>query len=111
MWRDEGWLVDIIQAAQNAIHFCTVSTVEELTANVKDTSAILYQIAIIGEAAGNVSEGFKSNHPEIPWAKIRGMRNRVVHDYRNIQSVILWDILINELPELIKLIEPHVPSD
>lgn len=41
-----------------------------------------------------------NNH--IPWRKIRGMRNRIVHDYEGIQLNIVWDVLIDFLPELIK---------
>ena len=71
---------------------------------LQDASA--FDISTIGEAASQVSEDFQSQHPEIPWAKMRGMRNRLVHifDYEQINYNILWIVATVELPEL----EPRI---
>ena len=65
-------------------------------------SAIAFDISTIGESAANISEEFQKDHPEIPWAKMRGMRNRLVHifDYEQIDYEIVWDVAVNALPEL-----------
>ena len=67
---------------------------------LQDASA--FDIATIGEAASNVSDEFKAKHPEIPWIKMRGIRNRLVHifDYGQIDYDIVWIVATKELPDL-----------
>ena len=67
---------------------------------LQDASA--FDISTIGEAAAHVSEEFQQAHPEIPWIKMRGIRNRLVHifDYEQIDYDIIWTVATVELPEL-----------
>lgn len=55
-------------------------------------SAAAFDISTVGESAANISEDFQQVHPEIPWTKMRGMRNRLVHifDYEQIDYDIVW---------------------
>ena len=67
---------------------------------LQDASA--FDISTIGEAASHVSEEFQFEHPEIPWIKMRGLRNRLVHifDYEQINYDIIWRVATVELPDL-----------
>ena len=62
--------------------------------------AVLYDIAVIGEAARNISNWLKQAHPEVPWVQIISMRNRVVHEYFNVGLDLVWRAVETELPEL-----------
>ena len=62
--------------------------------------AVLYDIAVIGEAARNISIWLKQAHPEVPWVQIISMRNGVVHEYFNIRLDLVWQAVETELPEL-----------
>ena len=75
---------------------------EEFLADEMRQSAAAFDISTIGESAANISEEFQKDHPEIPWVKMRGMRNRLVHifDYEQIDYEIVWDVARNALPEL-----------
>ena len=61
--------------------------------------ALLHAIQIVGEAAGRISTEFRDQHPQIPWALISGMRNRLVHAYFDINHDILWTTVTESLPE------------
>ena len=72
------------------------------------------QIEIIGEAVSKLSADLRAAHPEVPWAKIIGMRNRLVHDYLKVDSEIVWTVLSEEIEPLrahteaiLKTREPH----
>ena len=65
-------------------------------------------IEIVGEAASRVSEEFKSAHPDIPWRKIVGTRNILVHGYQQVDLDILWDIIESDLPELATQLEQEL---
>ncbi len=64
--------------------------------------AVLYNIAIIGEAANKISQTQREKHSEIPWDAIINMRHRIVHDYGNINVQTVQDVLDNDLPVLKK---------
>lgn len=60
-------------------------------------------IGIVGEAAKqllDVAPDFSSKHPEIPFAQVYGMRNRVIHGYSTVNPHIVWDSVRDEVPEL-----------
>ena len=56
---------------------------------------------IVGEVANKIDEDFKTKNPQIDWKRIRGLRNRIVHDYFGIDYEIVWNIITDDLEELI----------
>jgi uncharacterized protein with HEPN domain len=71
----------------------------------KTIDVVIRNFEIIGEAANRLSNDFKENHPEIDWHRIRGFRNRIVHDYFGIDFTIVWKIKNSFLPALISKLE------
>ena len=61
--------------------------------------AVIRNFEIIGEAAKNVHEWIKSKYPLVPWKEMYYMRNKIPHEYFGIDYEIIWDIIINYLPE------------
>lgn len=61
---------------------------------------IVHHLQLIGEATRHLSSGLKSQHQEIPWARIIGMRNILVHDYFAIDLTAVWQAVAVDLPEL-----------
>jgi uncharacterized protein with HEPN domain len=57
-------------------------------------------LEIIGEAVKNLSDAFKENNPQIEWKEIAGMRDRLIHRYFTIDLDIVYEVVINRLPEL-----------
>ena len=62
--------------------------------------ALVKEIEILGEAATQISEDFRFSRPDIPWAMIRGMRNRLIHAYSDVNVALVWSTVISDLPEL-----------
>ncbi|MBI2941318.1 MAG: DUF86 domain-containing protein [Chloroflexi bacterium] len=62
--------------------------------------AVVRQLEIVGEAARNLSESFRQAHHELPWAEIISMRNRMIHAYFNVNLVIVWEVVQQEVPGL-----------
>jgi uncharacterized protein with HEPN domain len=71
----------------------------------KTIDAVVRNFEIIGEAANKINPDFRSKHPEIEWNRIRGLRNRIVHDYFGIDYEIVWEIVESYLSELIERLE------
>lgn len=62
--------------------------------------ACIKQLEIIGEASDHISDDVKSENIEIDWRQIKGMRNIFVHEYFGIDTRLVWDIIIYDLPDL-----------
>jgi len=60
----------------------------------------MHQIEVIGEASNNVSDEFQEKHSELPWMQMRAIRNKIVHDYRELNLDVIWDTARNDLPAL-----------
>jgi uncharacterized protein with HEPN domain len=60
---------------------------------------------VSGEAATAVSEDLRCETPDIPWAKIKGMRNRLIHAYSDVNIGLVWSTVVSDLPVLIAHLE------
>ena len=69
------------------------------------TRAFSRSIEIIGEAVKNISPIFRSEHSDIDWKKISGMRDKVIHQYFSVDYDLIWDAVINKLPAVRKRIK------
>ncbi len=81
MNRDSASLLDIVNAAKRVLLFAEGLDKSVLATNEEKQSAILYQVLIIGEATKRLSVEFRSQHLEIPWKDIAGMRDILAHQY------------------------------
>jgi len=68
----------------------------------KTISACAFTVSQIGELVKELTEGLQNKNTAIPWKSIRGMRNRIVHNYENIDLAVLWGTIEKSLPELRK---------
>jgi len=111
MRHDDAYLLDRLLAAREAGTFTADLTFTEFKRNRMAQLAILKAVELVGEAASQISPEGKEAHPEIPWAKIIGMRNRLVHGYFNVNLERVWETVEQDLPHLIALLEPLVPPE
>ena len=92
---------DIIDSANKILDYTNNLSFEEFTKDGRTIDAVIRNFEIIGEAANRLSEDFKEEHSNIDWHRIRGFRNRIVHDYFGIDYSIVWEIKELFLPNLI----------
>ncbi|HUX35676.1 MAG TPA: DUF86 domain-containing protein [Candidatus Paceibacterota bacterium] len=95
-------ILESIEAAEG--YACGVSF-EEFLKSLKDQDAVIRRIEIIGEAVKNLPETLKNKYTDIPWRKIAGMRDVLVHEYFDLDIKTTWDTVQNDLPEFKKQIQ------
>ena len=75
--------------------------------------AVVRQLEIIGEATKRLSRDLRSQHPEVPWVpwrRIAGMRDVLIHDYMGVDLEAVWDVTQYRIPELKRQVEVILPS-
>jgi uncharacterized protein with HEPN domain len=100
MPRDQESLIDISTAIKRIQRYTDKISRLDLESNDEKLSAVLYQIAIIGEATKRLSQTFRQQHPEISWREMAGMRDVIVHEYDQLDFDVVWDIVENKLSSL-----------
>jgi uncharacterized protein with HEPN domain len=95
----------MLEAIGNVQEYVRGMTFQEFAADKKTLRAAAYEIGIIGEAARHVPPEARRRCPDIPWDKMQGIRNVVVHEYFRLDVAILWQTITQSLPPLI----PHLP--
>ena len=78
---------------------------ERFLSDETTAEAVLYNFAIIGEAASKIPRVLREKYSTIPWPQMIGMRNIVIHEYFRIDLEILWDTIQNRLPELLPVLQ------
>ena len=100
--RDWRIRVDDIMAAVDAIMVYTHGMDRAaFGADRRTVDAVVRNMIVIGEAAARVPEDVAVAHPEIPWARMRGLRNLAVHEYFGVDEDVLWDTVTVNLPAVL----------
>jgi len=81
-------------------------TLDDLINDDYFSHAVRSAIEVIGEAATNVPDRIKSENPDIPWREMAALRNRIIHGYFRIDYSIVWNVIVQDLPE----IEPKISA-
>jgi len=93
-------LEDIIKSIQKIKNYTNGMSAEEFFTDDKTLDAVIRNFEIIGEASNRVPDEIRDKFNDVNWHRIRGFRNRIVHDYMGIDYEIVWQIIVNELVDL-----------
>ncbi len=104
-------LEDMLQSAKRIKQYVNNYDYHLFISDNKTVDAVIRNFEIIGEAANRIDPDFRDNNPEIEWKRIRGFRNRIVHDYLGIDYEIVWSIIENYLDELIDWLETIIANN
>lgn len=93
-------LSDILASIEKIKAYTADNTFDTFIEDSKTIDAVVRNFEIIGEAANRLPEDFKDSHTGVNWFRIRGFRNRIVHDYMGIDFQIVWTIIEKDLHQL-----------
>lgn len=111
MQRDPQFLLDMLQSAELITTYIGQFSKDDFFENVQLQDSVIRRLLVIAEAARRVSEAARQTLPNISWKEINGMRNRLVHEYNDVDLSIVWDVVQNEIPTLINELQSQVPPE
>lgn len=103
--NDHVYLEHILESIRKIEGFLTGITKFEFDRSVLIQDAVIRNIEIIGEATKKISKQFTQTHPEIPWQDMAGMRDKLIHDYLDVDLEVVWKTVESDLPLLKELIQ------
>jgi len=107
--RDSGYLWNLMEAGRRIQEFTAAVTFNEYVLHALLPSAVERQFEKMGEAARKVSTSFRTEHPEIPWKRIVGLRNILTHRYYAVDNAQIWTIIHDELPPVLDVVGRLLP--
>ena len=97
--KGDGFYLDkIVADLKFVIDHTKGMTQTEMEENDLLIDSVMFRIVQVAENGAKLSEAFRMAHPDIPWAAIRGMRNRIVHNYGVVSMTVVYDTVINHIP-------------
>ncbi len=102
--RVQEFLRHIAEAIERAGRYIErLDSIDAFRQNRRDQDAVIRNIEIIGEAASRIQKHapeFVVLHPQLPWIEMRGMRNKMIHDYFDVDLRVVWNTIKEDLPRL-----------
>ncbi|MHB8763140.1 MAG: HepT-like ribonuclease domain-containing protein [Deferrisomatales bacterium] len=112
MSRDERmFLSDILARCDRLLAYTSEMDFASFSADPKTFDAVTRNLQIIGEAVRRISPETRAAHPEVPWRKIAGLRDLVIHEYFGIDEEIVWDAAKNHIPRLRERVQAILDGD
>jgi uncharacterized protein with HEPN domain len=105
MQRDKSYLIDMLNAAKQALDYVGEKNLESFLNDPQCQDAVIRRLEIIGEAASRISKETKIAFPGLPWTEMIRMRNLLIHEYEKVDPVIVWETVKADLNELIQTLE------
>ncbi len=95
------YLDDMRMAAEKVLRYTEGVDLAHFVDDDKTYDAVVRNLEVIGEAAKHVPAEVQVRYPEVTWRSIAGLRDIVAHEYFGIDEDILWDIVVNQVPQLL----------
>jgi uncharacterized protein with HEPN domain len=111
MQRDLQFLLDMLQSAELIMTYTAQCTKDEFVESVQLQDAVIRRLLVIAEAARRISETTRQTLTNISWQEINGMRNRLVHEYDDVNLDIVWEVIQSEIPSLIEELKLQIPLE
>jgi uncharacterized protein with HEPN domain len=102
-YRD--YIQDILDSIDEIYVFIGKMSREEFLNDRKTVKAVLRNLEIVGEAAKKIPPPLRDKYPDIPWKKMTGLRDKLIHEYFGVDLEIIWQLIKDELPGVLPPIQ------
>jgi len=94
------YVKDILESIKEIREFTKGMDFEEFSKDKRTVNAVVRSLEILGEAAKKIPSNMREKYPSIPWKRMSGMRDKLIHEYHGVDLEIIWTVVQEELPPL-----------
>jgi uncharacterized protein with HEPN domain len=94
------YILDMLDYARKARSFVGTLELDEFQKNDQTILATVRALEVVGEAARHIPKSLRDRYPGIPWKKVVGMRNIMIHEYFGVDAEVIWKTVREDLPRL-----------
>ncbi len=105
------YLKDILEAMESIEQFVKGLSFDNFIKDDKTTSAVIRKFEIIGEATKQIPDEMRQKYPLVPWKEMAGMRDRLIHFYSGVDYKLVWDTIVNRIPQVKTLIKDIIENN
>lgn len=98
-WRQR--VGDIVRAVEKIGRYTEGMSLDAFLSDEKTADAVLWNFTVVGEAARHIPAEVETRHTEVPWHRMRGLRNVLVHEYFGVSLTTVWETATRNLPPLV----------
>ncbi len=99
------YIQDILEALGEVEDFTTGMQFDDFVKDKKTINAVVRSLEVIGEATKRIPDSFREKYSKIPWKRMAGMRDKLIHEYFGIDLEIVWEVINSDLPPIKPLIQ------
>ena len=103
--QDRERIGRMILHIEKILSYCDKHTYDTFSADSMLVEACVFNLSQLGELCHGVSDEFTVHHPVIPWNEMYGLRNRIVHNYDGVNLRLVWEIISDDLSELLRVLK------
>ena len=96
----KDYIYDIVDSLKEVGEFTEGMNLTEFIKDKRTINAVIRSLEVMGEASKKVPEGTREKYQHIPWKRIAGMRDKLIHEYHGVDLEIVWTVVKEELPPL-----------
>lgn len=99
------YISDLLNAINEIEEFIAGMDFQAFSTDKKTTNAVIRSLEVMGEAAKQIPSDMRKKYPKVPWKRIAGMRDKLIHQYWGVDLEIVWTVITEEIPPVKPLIE------
>jgi uncharacterized protein with HEPN domain len=105
------YLHDILDSVDEIGDFIKGMSLDEFAGDKKTINAVLRSIEVMGEASRKIPEEIRLRYPQVPWRKMTGMRDKLIHEYHGVDIETVWQTLGEDIPPLKEKIQEVIDKE
>lgn len=95
--KDQKTLLQIISYIDSIMSYTKDVTYQEFIGNKMMVEACVFNLSQIGELVNRIDKEFIDKNHNVPWLEMRGLRNRLIHDYEGVNFILVWEVISTDL--------------